>query len=142
MPQAKITIFKVFLMSSLLFLLPSLCLAQETYIRTDGRMKLIKPEKEKPSDKVSPDMYLAQRSDKDASEQEKAFKKTKELEEQQRAEEIEKARREYEEAKESERFYRIKNRNLDNRRTLYLWKQSEKDLERAKQRLEELEKTK
>jgi hypothetical protein len=151
MTRAKITRFKVFLISSLLVLLPSLCLAQETYIWIDGGMKRIGPEKEKPSDKGSPalDKYLDQGSDKDASEQEKAFEKTEELEEQQRAkkkmeqraEEIEKARREYEEAKKSEINYRTRNNYTGNRRTRYLWKQSLRRLETAKQRLEELEKT-
>lgn len=140
MTLAKITRFKVFLISSLLLLLPSLCLAQETYIWKDGAMKLIGPEKEKPSDKGSPALD---------SEQEKAFEKSEELEEQQRvkkemekrAEEIEKARREYEEAKESERYYHIRDKNIESERSRYLWKQSQRRLETAKQRLEELEKT-
>jgi HD superfamily phosphohydrolase len=151
MKRAKITRFKVFLISSLLVLLPSLCLAQETYIWIDGDMKRIGPEKEKPSDKGSPalDKDLRQGSDKDASEQEKAFEKSEELEEQQRAkkgmeqraEEIEKARREYEEAKKSEKYYHIRDKNIESRRSRYLWKQSQRRLETAKQRLEELEKT-
>ena len=151
MKRTKITRFKVFLISSLIVLLPSLCLAQETYIWTDEGMKLIEPEKERPSDKRSPaiDKYLDQGSDKDASEQEKAFEKTEDPEEQQRAkeemeqraEEIEKARLEYEEAKKSEINYRTRNNYTGNRRTRYLWKQSQLRLETAKQHLEELEKT-
>lgn len=150
----------VFLTVSLLFLLPSLGLGQEIYIWTDDQgirhiedkppkiapgkssVEKYRPESEKPSDMVIPaiDETRQQKSEQQVTEPGKASEIAQDREKQQREEAIKKARLEYEEAKESERYYRIRDKNLDNERTHYLWKQSQRLLEESRQRLEELEK--
>ena len=150
----------VFLIASLLILLPSLCPGQDLYIWTDdqgirhiedkppkipprkGSVEKYRPEREKPSDAPIPtiDETRPQKSAQKVVEPGKPSESAQDKDEkQQREEAIKKARLEYEEAKESERYYHIRDKNLDNSRTRYLWKQSKRRLEEARQRLEELE---
>lgn len=163
MTREKITGFSVFLISSLLILLPSICHGAEVYIWTDDQgVKHIEdtPPPISPKKKIKVDKYRFEKQspyEKGAlsteqtppskPEKEEALEKAKELEKQrqarkekeQRDKEIEKARQDYEAAQKLEAINRTRYMHNESSRARYLWKKSQQDAEEAKQRLEELE---